>query len=82
MKVPPVESYIMVLQPQTPSIEINGTGNVAREYEDFRTGVRVFTDVHVIVGVPDKSEKMWRAGKRFFILLFRSNASVRLFYQG
>lgn len=62
MKVPPVESYIMVLQPQTPSIEINGTSNIAQEYEAFRTGVRVFADVHINVGVSDKPEKMWRAG--------------------
>ena len=40
----------MVLQPQEPTISINGTSNLARDYEDFRQGVRVFTDVHVTVG--------------------------------
>lgn len=63
VKIPPVESYVMVLQPQTPTIEINGTSNIAREYEDFREGVRVFTDVHITVGTPSKHEKVWRQGK-------------------
>ncbi|XP_034235653.1 calsyntenin-1 isoform X1 [Thrips palmi] len=49
-KVPSLESYVMVLQPQEPTISINGTSNLARDYEDFRQGVRVFTDVHVTVG--------------------------------
>lgn len=48
--MPSLESYVMVLQPQEPTISINGTSNLARDYEDFRQGVRVFTDVHVTVG--------------------------------
>lgn len=52
----------MVLQPQTPTIEINGTSNIAREYEDFREGVRVFTDIHITVGTPKKHDKVWRQG--------------------
>lgn len=39
----------MVLQPQTPSINVNGTTNIAREYSDFRQGVRIFADIHVQV---------------------------------
>ncbi|PSN32451.1 Calsyntenin-1 [Blattella germanica] len=62
VKVPSVESYVMVLQPQQPSIDINGTGNVAREYEDFRLGVRVFTDVHITVGQV-KGQKQWKHGE-------------------
>ena len=62
VKIPPVESYVMVLQPQTPTIEINGTSNIAREYEDFREGVRVFTDIHITVGTTSKHEKVWRQG--------------------
>jgi len=37
----------MVLRPQTPSINLNGTGNMARKYEDFRMGVRVLADIHI-----------------------------------
>uniref|UniRef100_A0A8D9AP55 Calsyntenin-1 n=1 Tax=Cacopsylla melanoneura TaxID=428564 RepID=A0A8D9AP55_9HEMI len=49
LKVPPVDSYVSVLQPQQPSITLVGTGNIAREYTDFRAGVPVFTDLHVNV---------------------------------
>lgn len=51
----------MVLQPQQPSIEINGTANLARDYQDFRTGVRVFTDLHISV---QPSGKVWKHGKQ------------------
>lgn len=60
VKVPPVESYVMVLQPQQPSITINGTVNVARDYQDFRQGVHVFTDLHISV-LP--AGKPWKHGK-------------------
>lgn len=63
MKVPSVESYIQVLQPQQPTIEVNGTGNVAREYEDFRLGVRVFTDVHITVTGDKDNSKEWKHGE-------------------
>lgn len=47
VKVPDAQTYVMVLRPQTPSIMLNGTGNMARKYEDFRTGVRVLADIHI-----------------------------------
>lgn len=47
VKVPEAQTYIMVLRPQTPSIILNGTGNMARKYDDFRLGVRVLADVHI-----------------------------------
>ncbi|CAH0549195.1 unnamed protein product [Brassicogethes aeneus] len=47
VKVPDAQTYVMVLKPQTPSINLNGTGNMARKYEDFRMGVRVLADVHI-----------------------------------
>ncbi|KAG8322802.1 Calsyntenin-2 [Homalodisca vitripennis] len=65
IKVPPVESYIMVLQPQQPSIEINGTTNLARDYQDFRNGVRVFTDLHISV---QPSGKMWKHGESMSVI--------------
>ncbi|XP_047103065.1 calsyntenin-1 [Schistocerca piceifrons] len=67
VKVPSVESYVMVLQPQQPSIDINGTGNVAREYEDFRLGVRVFTDVRITVG-QTKGQKPWKHGEPISVI--------------
>lgn len=47
VKVPDSQAYVMVLRPQTPSILLNGTGNMARKYEDFRLGVRVLADIHI-----------------------------------
>lgn len=47
VKVPDATTYVMVLRPQTPSILLNGTGNMARKYEDFRMGVRVLADIHI-----------------------------------
>ncbi|KAF8771411.1 Calsyntenin-1 like protein [Argiope bruennichi] len=49
VKVPPVEAYIMVLQPELPSITINGTPNLAREYEAFKQGIQLFASVSVLV---------------------------------
>ncbi|XP_068624721.1 calsyntenin-1 [Battus philenor] len=49
----PAESYVMVLQPQTPSVLINGSGERARDYAHFRAGVRVFDDLAVRVVARD-----------------------------
>jgi hypothetical protein len=65
----------MVLQPQQPSIDINGTGNVAREYEDFRLGVRVFTDARITVGQV-KGQKQWKHGMTFYIGLIHAALKV------
>ena len=32
-----------------PNIEITGTQNIARDYEDFKLGVRIFADVHIVM---------------------------------
>lgn len=56
VKIAPIESYVMVLQPQTPTINVNGTTNIAREYSDFRQGVRIFADIHVQVLSNDRSK--------------------------
>ncbi|XP_063542929.1 calsyntenin-1 [Cydia strobilella] len=49
IKAKPAESYIIVLQPQTPSILINGTDDAARDYAHFRQGLRVFPELSVRV---------------------------------
>ncbi|XP_063834937.1 calsyntenin-1 [Ostrinia nubilalis] len=49
IKARPAEAYIMVLQPQTPSILLNGTADAARDYAHFRAGLRVFPDLRVHV---------------------------------
>ncbi|XP_049881469.1 calsyntenin-1 [Pectinophora gossypiella] len=49
IKAMPAESYVMVLQPQTPTILINGSGDAARDYAHFRAGLRVFPELSVHV---------------------------------
>ena len=48
--IPSIQSYVTVLPPPRPGITVNGTGYVAREYADFRLGVRVFPDAKVTAG--------------------------------
>lgn len=50
LTVPSVQSYVTVLPPPRPGITVNGTSYVAREYSDFRLGVRVFPDARVTAG--------------------------------
>ncbi|XP_011309111.1 calsyntenin-1 [Fopius arisanus] len=50
LRVPSVQSYVTVLPPPRPGITVNGTSYVAREYADFRLGVRVFPDARVTAG--------------------------------
>lgn len=57
IKVPPVEAYVMVLQPELPSITINGTPNLAREYEAFKQGIQLFASVSVLVS-QDQDEEL------------------------
>lgn len=49
MKVPPVDSYVVVLPPEQPSIAVNGTSNLAREYESFVQGIELFSTVSLVV---------------------------------
>lgn len=49
IKAKPAESYIMVLAPQTPSILLNGSEDLARDYAHFRAGLTVFPDLSVRV---------------------------------
>ncbi|RWS31255.1 Calsyntenin-1-like protein, partial [Leptotrombidium deliense] len=49
LKIPAGDSYIMVLPPEQPSITLNGTPNLAREYEAFVQGIELFSTVSVLV---------------------------------
>ncbi|XP_013789566.2 calsyntenin-1-like, partial [Limulus polyphemus] len=49
LKVPTFHSYIIVLQPDQPTIGINGTSNLAREYDAFKQGIELFSTVSVVV---------------------------------
>lgn len=64
----------MVLQPQQPSITINGSSNVAREYHDFRAGVRIFPDLKITVDHDEKhrKESEYTNGKKMLLSLEES----------
>ncbi|CAH2061138.1 unnamed protein product, partial [Iphiclides podalirius] len=52
----PAESFVMVLPPQTPRVQLNGSGDAARDYAHFRQGLRVFPDLRVRVLARDEQE--------------------------
>lgn len=49
-KVPTEESWVTILAAEQPSITINGTPNLAREYEPFKQGIELFASVFIAVG--------------------------------
>ncbi|UYV68765.1 CLSTN2 [Cordylochernes scorpioides] len=49
VRLPPAESYVMVLPPDVLTISINGTPNLAQEYEPFKQGLALFSSVSVMV---------------------------------
>ncbi|XP_021955255.1 calsyntenin-1 [Folsomia candida] len=63
IKIIPSDSFVMVLPPQKPTIEINGTSNLPRDYEDFRLGVRVFSDVRITISSDRDDNEEWRNGE-------------------
>ncbi|KAF7491891.1 Calsyntenin-1 [Sarcoptes scabiei] len=49
LKVPQVDTYIMVMPADPPTILINGTPNLAREYESFMQGIELFSSISIFV---------------------------------
>lgn len=64
IKARPAESYIMVLAPQTPSILLNGSEDLARDYTHFRTGLTVFPDLAVRVLAGGNGHPMAEASQK------------------
>ena len=56
LKIPQVDTYIMVLTSDQPTISLNGTPNLAREYEAFMQGIELFSTVSVIINQEQESE--------------------------
>ncbi len=46
-------STVSVAPTQEPKIEIGGTDDIDREYDDFKLGVRIFADVHIVMTTGD-----------------------------
>ncbi len=49
MPLPDRRSTVTVAPTQEPKIDITGTRDIDREYEDFKLGVRIFADVHIVM---------------------------------
>lgn len=47
--MPQKDTYVMVMPADQPTIVINGTLNLAREYEAFMQGIELFSSVSIIV---------------------------------
>ena len=57
MKIPQIDSYVMVMPAEQPSISINGTPNLAREYESFMQGIELFSSISIFVNQENESEE-------------------------
>jgi hypothetical protein len=40
---------VNVIPVPEPVVRISGTSDISREYEDFKLGVRIFADVHIVM---------------------------------
>jgi len=49
LKIPQIDSYVMVMPTDQPSIALNGTPNLAREYEAFMQGIELFSTVSILI---------------------------------
>lgn len=47
--MPKQTAIVNVVAVQEPTIQISGTKSISREHEDFKLGVRVFADVHIVM---------------------------------
>ena len=44
-----------VISVPEPTIQISGTNDISRDYEDFKLGVRIFADVHILMTTSSSS---------------------------
>ena len=52
---------VNVIPVPEPVVHISGTSDISREYEDFKLGVRIFADVHIVMttGSPTGNGKIF-----------------------
>ncbi len=57
------KATVNVLSVQEPKIAISGTKDIAREHQDFKMGVRIFADVHILMttGSPENGKELSRS---------------------
>ncbi|XP_046910255.2 calsyntenin 1 [Dermatophagoides farinae] len=56
LKVPQVDTYVMVMPADPPTILINGTPNLAREYESFMQGIELFSSVSIYINQENEND--------------------------
>jgi hypothetical protein len=56
VEVPAAVSRILVLPVPRPTILLAGSRNLSRGYEDFKRGVRIFSDIRLSVSRPEGEE--------------------------
>ena len=61
---------VNVIPVPEPVVHISGTSDISREYEDFKLGVRIFADVHIVMttGSPTGNGKSLFEFSRAFLL--------------
>ena len=58
---------VNVIPVPEPVVHISGTSDISREYEDFKLGVRIFADVHIVMttGSPTGNGKSFEFSRAF-----------------
>ena len=71
---------VNVIPVPEPVVHISGTSDISREYEDFKLGVRIFADVHIVMttGSPTGNGKSFFEFSRPFY--WEGEAEVRRFF--
>ncbi len=77
MPLPDRRSTVTVAPTQEPKIDITGTRDIDREYEDFKLGVRIFADVHIVMttGSPENGGFIF-AREQINLIKMRCSANV------
>ena len=61
-----------VISVPEPTIQISGTNDISRDYEDFKLGVRIFADVHILMTTSSSS-----GGKALIFIISLISAYIK-----
>jgi hypothetical protein len=62
VSVPNVESFVNVARFVAPTLDINGSGNAAYNYDRFRAGINLFPALTISVYTDPEEKEMWKNG--------------------
>ena len=70
---------VNVIPVPEPVVHISGTSDISREYEDFKLGVRIFADVHIVMttGSPTGNGKLFFEFRALFFTEKRKQSFFR-----